>query len=225
MISSRAFVAPALAVVLVLVWTPVSHAASGAFGLQMEWLGNHSITLQSSDGHSIGTLKVGHTITIRRGADVLTLSLQSASTPSHPPALPPDAMTLQLLKAINADRAAHGAHPLHLDTTQSQCSLRHSRHMAAEGYISHDQFPADICVARQTAGENVGEAGGDPLQAVLWLHRSMMSEGPCPDKRCPGDEFEAHGHFLNLVNPAFRRVGIGIYTASGTTWLTEDFTD
>jgi uncharacterized protein YkwD len=114
---------------------------------------------------------------------------------------------------------------LTLDTRESTCSAAHSTHMASIGAISHDQFPSDVCVSHMAAGENVGEASGDPVTAAIWLHHSMMAEGPCPHTGCPNGELEQHGHYLNLINPAYRHVGIGIIVKNGVTWLTEDFTD
>ena len=131
----------------------------------------------------------------------------------------------QLLGAINRDRTAHHVRLLTLDARQSQCSMQHSWHMMREGAISHDQFPQDVCVPYRLTGENVGAAGGRPRYALLRLHHIMMSEGPCPRRGCPNGEFYQHDHYTNLVNPAFRRVGIGIVVSNGRTWLTEDFTN
>jgi hypothetical protein len=96
--------------------------------------------------------------------------------------------------------------------------------MATLGYLIHDQFPADVCIPHVLAAENIGVASGAPAQAALMLHRIMMSEGPCPHKSCPGTEFEQHGHYLNLLNPSYRRIGIGFLFTGGQLWLTEDFT-
>ncbi len=96
--------------------------------------------------------------------------------------------------------------------------------MATMGAISHDQFPSDICVRHVLAGENVGFDYGDPTAAVLDLHRLMMAEGPCPRKRCTAAQAETHGHYLNLTNPSFKRVGIGIVLKGEYLWLTENFT-
>jgi hypothetical protein len=96
--------------------------------------------------------------------------------------------------------------------------------MALAGQISHDQFPADVCVPHRYAGENVGFAAQPPDSAVVALHRLMMDEGPCRPTRCTGPAYEQHGHYLNLVNPVYRHVGIGIVVQQGATWLTEDFT-
>jgi hypothetical protein len=95
--------------------------------------------------------------------------------------------------------------------------------MERAGYISHDQFPADICVQSVWTGENVGEAYGSEMTAVLLLHHIMMDEGPCPHAGCPGAEKVQHGHYLNLINPRFTEVGIGVVEQSHTVWLTEDF--
>lgn len=130
----------------------------------------------------------------------------------------------QLLQVINADRARLHARPLALDKRQSTCSQRHSKHMAVMGDISHDQFPSDVCVPYTMAAENVGSESGDPQTAVLDLNTQMMNEGPCPHKNCPGDEYATHGHYMNLVNPAYTHVGIGIVVTGTTVWLTENFT-
>jgi uncharacterized protein YkwD len=166
------------------------------------------------------TLTRGHQITIRNGSDLLTVSLKSSTVSQPVPA-----MAEQLLGVINASRYAHKVPLLTLSAQQSVCSTSHSTHMAHMGAISHDQFPADVCLPHTAAGENVGVASGDPAAAVLWIHHSMMNEGPCPHTGCPGAELEQHGHYLNLLNPAYRHVGIGIVVQNEITWLTEDFTD
>lgn len=159
-----------------------------------------------------------------RSAESHHLSQQSALARQHAPAPAPSTDTRALLAAINQARAAHHVGPLSLDARESVCSTKHSTHMAREGYISHDQFPADICVPYHHIGENAGVAAGTPLGAVLELQRVMMAEGPCPNPACPHGEFDQHGHYLNLIDPAYRHIGIGIVVYGGQTWLTEDFT-
>ena len=96
--------------------------------------------------------------------------------------------------------------------------------MAINRRISHDQFPADVCVPHIFAGENVGFDYESPTGAVVQLNELMMQEGPCKASTCSGVSYERHGHYLNLLNPRFRRVGIGLVVKNGGTWLTEDFT-
>lgn len=96
--------------------------------------------------------------------------------------------------------------------------------MALDGQISHDQFPSDVCVPYHYAAENVGFDPGSPPGAVIVLHNLMMDEGPCAKATCTGATYEQHAHYLNILNPRYRRVGIGIVLKHGATWLTEDFT-
>jgi uncharacterized protein YkwD len=139
--------------------------------------------------------------------------------------VPRHAVVQELISLMNKDRAAHHAAPLSLDSVQSQCSLQHAKHMAAQDFISHDQFPSDLCTPHALAGENVGVASGDPLAGAAQLDALMMAEGPCPRAGCPGNQFEQHGHYLNIINKRYTRVGIGVYVSGGSVWITEDFTD
>jgi hypothetical protein len=145
---------------------------------------------------------------------VLARSAEASRVPTN---------ALVLLAAINRERAARHVPALTLDAEQSDCSLKHTRHMSKVGAISHDQFPGDICAPHVIEGENVGMARGSPSTALLSLDRAMMAEGACPHRSCPGTEFEAHGHYVNLINPGYTRVGFGVYFAGDVTWLTEDF--
>lgn len=123
-----------------------------------------------------------------------------------------------LLRVINADRARHGAPPLALSWTQSHCSKKHSVHMAAEGFISHDQFPADVCIPYTTgAGENVGQYGmTSEWSDLVGINNLMLSEPWSPG--CTGN------HACNLRSTQYTTIGIGIYYTTSGAWLTEDFT-
>lgn len=137
--------------------------------------------------------------------------------------LPNAAQVWRLLAAVNHDRATRRIRPLALNKRLSLCSYGNSRYMASTGSVSQEQFPGDICVRHARAGENVAYWWTASPTTVLQIHRDMMSEGPCPHRGCPGNEYEYHGHYMNLVDPAYRSVGIGIYVTHGTTWVTEDF--
>ena len=149
-----------------------------------------------------------------------------ASGPAKASAKPANApLVKSLLSAINHDRAIRGVKPLKLNVRLSQCSFGHSQHMASTNNLSHDQFPSDVCVRHTYAGENVGYCGLTSPNTVIMIHKDMMSEGPCPHRGCPGNELENHGHYLNLVDPVYHSIGLGVYVSHGTTWVTEDFTN
>jgi len=133
-----------------------------------------------------------------------------------------------MLNILNNDRAQAGVAPLALSWIQSNgtssCigSYGHSVHMAAMNAISHDQFPADVCIPWSSVGENVGMsqsfgAGGTELTDLRTIDQQMMSEPHPPG--CTGN------HACNILNPGYHTVGIGIDYVNNTTWLTEDFTN
>ncbi|HEX6510032.1 MAG TPA: CAP domain-containing protein [Chloroflexota bacterium] len=153
----------------------------------------------------------------------MAADLHAANKHGNPPEASASGV-VSLLRAINRDREAHRLQPLTLSRKESRCSLQHSLHMSREQTLSHDQFPQDICVHHVWDGENVGFLPGALDASVIILHRTMMAEGSCPHRGCPGQEWEQHGHYLNLLNPAFRHIGIGIVVNGTAVWLTEDFT-
>jgi uncharacterized protein YkwD len=139
---------------------------------------------------------------------------------------------LALLGMVNADRAKHNVPPLQLNRMQSagtsSCvgSYGHSAAMARSGSIWHidphyprASFPQDICVHSGTLGENVGVSdSGSVLRDLQVLDGAMMHE-PHSAAVCAA----TFNHSCNILNPAFRWIGIGIDEAGGATWLTEDF--
>lgn len=60
--------------------------------------------------------------------------------------------------------------------------------------------------------ENLGCRSGNPTSAVLGSHLFFQSEKPYNG-----------GHYVNLMNPAYDRVGIGVWVAGGRVRLVVDF--
>lgn len=60
--------------------------------------------------------------------------------------------------------------------------------------------------------ENLGCRSGSPTASVLGTHLFYQSERPSNG-----------GHYVNLMNPAYDRVGIGVWVSSGRTRLVVDF--
>lgn len=60
--------------------------------------------------------------------------------------------------------------------------------------------------------ENIGCRAGSPMASVLGTHLFYQSERPY-----------SGGHYVNLMNPAYDRVGIGVWVSSGRTRLVVDF--
>jgi uncharacterized protein YkwD len=109
--------------------------------------------------------------------------------------------------------------PLRLDAgISSKVSRPYAKRLAISGDCSHfiDGNPGDrLRRAGYTSyrwAENIGCRSGDPYQAVLASHLFFQSE-----KSYNG------GHYVNLMNAAYNRVGIGVWVSSGRVRLVIDF--
>ena len=107
-----------------------------------------------------------------------------------------------MLSWMNSARSNHGAVGLDRVWAIRQLADDHSRDMAVAGRIFHTTALSSKLriVSWSVAGENVG-AGGE-LRALF-------------------DAFmRSDAHRANILEPRFRRVGIGIYRSDGFIWIT-----
>ena len=139
------------------------------------------------------------------------------------------AAAAQVLALINQARAAAGLPALTVTAGLDASSSAHNQLMADGCGLSH-QCPGEPALgARETAagvgwtaaGENIGEGGpvADTTAAIaqmaVGLTQSMLNEQPPDD-----------GHRLNILSSTFTHIGIAVYRdASGTVWLTQDFSN
>jgi uncharacterized protein YkwD len=128
------------------------------------------------------------------------------------------------LSQVNAARASYGRAPLALDATISAVAYGHAADMAAYNYFSHTSRTGMTFAQRLTAGgvsygyrgENICYLGGASVTAALnWCHAQFMAE-PFPG---------GGNHKDNILNPNFRRIGIGIAIGGGRVYVVWDFTD
>ena len=108
------------------------------------------------------------------------------------------------LNRLNEVRASVGAQPLALSSELTVLSQQHSTTMAAAGAIFH-RSPLDTGVPDVwlRLGENVGRGG-----SVDVLHNAFMA---------------SPAHQANIVNGHFNYVGLGVFNASGTLYVTQIF--
>jgi Cysteine-rich secretory protein family len=137
------------------------------------------------------------------------------------------------LKDINMYRATLNIAPVVLDQTLTTFALAgtleetmdhspHAHFIAASnnGSLWKDGFTSQ-------AGENQGDPTGWPvlsnnpvtneLDQVDAVQKDMFDEGPGTG--------EAHGHYENIMNAAFKRVGIGLMEVDSMLYLTNDFSN
>jgi uncharacterized protein YkwD len=139
------------------------------------------------------------------------------------------AAAAQVLALINQARGAAGLPALTVTAGLDASSSAHNQLMAGGCGLSH-QCPGEPALGdRETAagvgwtaaGENIGEGGpvagttAAIAQMAVGLTQSMLNEKPPDD-----------GHRLNILSSTFTHIGIAVYRdASGTVWLTQDFSN
>jgi uncharacterized protein YkwD len=104
----------------------------------------------------------------------------------------------KMLELINMERAKEGLKPLKADREETLVARAHSKDMFARGYFAHvnpeGKDPFDRMKAAKvkfrTAGENLALA-----QTLQIAHTNLMN---------------SPGHRANIMNPQYKRVGIGI---------------
>ena len=111
----------------------------------------------------------------------------------------------RMLQLLNQARRNHGLPVFRLNVELSKSAWAHSKRMAERNRLFHttNLYEAVRAWSPSTWGENVGVA--------RWLkrvHKLWMQSG---------------GHRINILNPRFRRVGIGVVKARGRVWVTAMF--
>jgi uncharacterized protein YkwD len=133
-------------------------------------------------------------------------------------------MAQYALNQVNAARAAYGFAPLVLDSNISAVAYGHAADMASRGYFSHTTPEGTTYrqrlnaggISYSSSGENICYLGGASVQATLnWCHAQFMAE-PYPG---------GGNHKDNILNPNYRRVGIGIALGGNRVYVVWDFTN
>jgi hypothetical protein len=123
------------------------------------------------------------------------------------------AVEARVFAELNQARAEAGAPPLRLDPNLTDAARQHSLLLKENQKLSH-QFPGEPALSTrlhaagayftQTA-ENAG-VNSDPDNIT-----AMFLASP--------------GHRVNMLNPVYNTVGIGVVRSEKSYWVTEDFTD
>ncbi|HEY3217522.1 MAG TPA: CAP domain-containing protein [Candidatus Limnocylindria bacterium] len=142
-------------------------------------------------------------VAVRTAAPVPVITTSTAAAESR------------MLALMNASRAAGGLVALTLDAAVSAAARLHSEVESRYGYVYHDG-PDGTAKARDVAacgsgwyGENTGKVWRGNVDA---LHVEFMAE-----------PWEPINHRTNIMDPAFRRVGIGAVQGSDALYMTMVF--
>lgn len=138
---------------------------------------------------------------------------------------PSDPFVKYNVDRVNAYRAAKGLAPLLYDAKISAFARRGSEQLA-RNHVAHAHFAANAQGAPgfgSRAAENQGDPRGVPAldseprkngqKQIDVMLKLMMDEGP------------GGGHYDNMMNARFRRIGIGLFYAGGKLYMTNDFSD
>ena len=165
------------------------------------------------------------------GTRTTTITTTSKSVPAPAPAprpadpLPGDALVRYNLEQLNAYRQRNGRAPLLYDARISEFAAAGSRQLSSD-HSAHAHFAKHVEGSRafgSRSAENQGDPRGVPpmgadavasgKKQIEVMLKLMFDEGP------------GGGHYENMMNPKYRRVGIGLYLPGGTLYMTNDFSD
>lgn len=130
--------------------------------------------------------------------------LAGSAAGGHATALQQRALDRQLLGQVNALRARHGLRPLRLSRPLSAAASRHSLEMAEDGFFSHSSADGTAFWRRiehyyRAQGFRTWQVG----ENLVWESPSLPA----------GDAIRmwmaSPPHRANLLNPAWREIGIG----------------
>ncbi|GAA0589258.1 sigma-70 family RNA polymerase sigma factor [Streptomyces crystallinus] len=118
----------------------------------------------------------------------------------------------QVIALVNDERARNGCGPVTDNAQLATAAQRHSDNMAAQGFFDHTD-PSGA-----GPGERIHAAG------YQW---STYGENIARGQQTPADVMKSWmnspGHRANILNCAFKELGVGIHYGSGGPWWTQDF--
>ena len=122
----------------------------------------------------------------------------------------------QVLALVNAHRTSMGLSSLKESPTLGASAVWKALHMAAYGYMSHDDPAPPIA---RTAGERIAACG----YASGWWGENIAYGYSTPDSVMQA-WLNSSGHRANIENPSYRVIGVGAAVSSGgtMTWA-QDF--
>jgi hypothetical protein len=104
--------------------------------------------------------------------------------------------------------------PLNRWTDGETCADEHAEYDSTNG--AHAGFRDDICEQRGWA-QNECPGWGSEADIVEGCLQMMWDEGP-------GDDFNEHGHYINMSSTNYTKVACGVYiTGSGEVWSVQNF--
>ena len=166
-------------------------------------------TLRTSAPFIFGVLLLAASVRIAHAGEPIAATLELAL---------PDAIVLEELAAINAERGAVDLPPLILALELQDVADARAVALSATGQLSHtDPAGQDTVtlldragIAFDRFGENLGECETSVADMAATLHAAWM---------------ESPAHRANILDPGFGRVGVGFADDGGVVYAAVIFLD
>lgn len=181
-----------------------------------ETLATTSPSLSASPSPSRSAKKSASATPSRKPKKSVTPAPKKSATPrvpSTPTAQPaPVGTAAQVVAIVNKERGAAGCGPLKEDAQLTDAAQRHSDDMSARDFFEHTnpdgadpgQRITDAGYRWSTYGENIARGQQTPESVMeSWMN--------------------SPGHRANILNCAFKDIGIGTHKGPGGPWWTQDF--
>ncbi|MER6995621.1 CAP domain-containing protein, partial [Streptomyces sp. NPDC000410] len=132
--------------------------------------------------------------------------------PPQSPLRPPSFTVQQVVDLVNAERDKAGCGPVRGNHKLARAARSHSTDMAARRYFDHTNpdgaDPGDRIDAAdyqwRRYGENIARGQQTPISVMdAWMN--------------------SPGHRANILNCAFKEIGVGVHHAVGGPWWTQAF--
>ncbi|WHM40422.1 sigma-70 family RNA polymerase sigma factor [Streptomyces sp. BPTC-684] len=118
----------------------------------------------------------------------------------------------QVIALVNTERAKNGCGPVSDNSRLATAAQRHSDNMAAQGFFDHT--------------DPSGAGPGERIHAADYQW-STYGENIARGQQSPADVMNSWmnspGHRANILNCAFKELGVGIHNGPGGPWWTQDF--
>ncbi|WP_051709015.1 CAP domain-containing protein [Streptomyces sp. NRRL S-350] len=188
--------------------TPASPAATGAATPAATAPSAPSASATSGASAAKATASAARTT-----AAAPTTARRTATAPPTPVGGGADASDAQqVVDLVNAERAKAGCGPVAAEPRLASAAQSHSDDMADRNYFDHaspEGYHADHRIEAtgyrwSTWGENIARGQKDPAAVMdAWMN--------------------SPGHRANILNCAFKQLGVGVRTGSGGPWWTQVF--
>ncbi|UOY01697.1 CAP domain-containing protein [Blastococcus sp. PRF04-17] len=146
------------------------------------------------------------------GRSVLT---GSGPTPEQPPEVgdgdAATAMARDIFDRVNDERAERGLEPVEWNGALAEAAGDWSQEMAATGRSEHQDVRALMDREEFSGFAGIGE-------------NIFTASGPVPAGAAHVGWMRSDDHRINLLNPGWNRLGIGVFCAAdGSVWATQQF--